>query len=84
MVSFECDSNKMLTELNNLGKWVEKADGIDYETKNLPLVSVSEKGKGMGQLNRPHDVIVDKKTVSIHIGDTFNNFVKVFDSTGKY
>ena len=85
MVSFECDSNKMLAELNSLGKWVEKVrSGIDYKSKKQPLVSVCEKGKGMGQLYYPRSVTVDKKTGNIYIADTNNNCVKVFDSTGKY
>ena len=43
-VSFECDSNKMLAELNNLGKLVEKVrSGIDYKSKKQPLVSVCKK-----------------------------------------
>ena len=45
MVSFECDSNKMLAELNKLGKLVEKVrTGIDYKSKKQPLVSVCGKG----------------------------------------
>ena len=37
MVSFECDSNKMLAELNKLGKLVEKVrSGIDYKSKIKP------------------------------------------------
>ena len=45
MVSFECDSNKMLAELNNLGKLVEKVrSGIDYKSKKQPFVSVCENG----------------------------------------
>ena len=85
MVSFDCDSKEMLAELNNLGKLVEKVrSGIDYKSKKQALVSVCEKGKGMGQFNRPHDVTVDKKTGNIYIADTFNNFIKVFDSTGNY
>ena len=84
MVSFECDSNKMLAELNNLGKLVEKVSGIDYKSKKQPLVSVCEKGKEMGQLNNPLDVIVDNKTGNIYIADQSNNCVKVFDRTGKY
>ena len=85
MVSFECDSNKMLAELNNLGKLVEKVrSGIDYKSKKQPLVSVCEKGKGMEQLDCPRGVTVDKKTGNIYIADTDNNCVKVFDSTGKY
>ena len=85
MVSFECDSNKMLAELNSLGKWVEKVrSGIDYKSKKQPLVSVCEKGKGMEQLYYPRGITVDKKTGNIYIADTENNCVKVFDSTGKY
>ena len=85
MVSFECDSNKMLTELNKLGKLVEKVrSGIDYKSKKQPLVSVCEKGKGMEQLNYPHGVTVDNRTGNIYIADQSNHCVKVFDSTGKY
>ena len=85
MVSFECDSNKMLAELNNLGKLLEKVrSGINYKSKKQPLVSACEKGNGMGQLNCPRDVTVDNKTGNIYITDVSNNCVKVFDSTGKY
>ena len=85
MVSFECDSNKMLADLNNLGRLVEKVRSkIDYKSKKQPLVSVCEKGKGMEQLYYPRDVTVDNKTGNIYIADTENNCVKVFDSTGKY
>ena len=84
MVNFECDSNKMLAELNNLGKLVEKVSGIDYKSKKQPLVSVCEKGKGMEQLDYPRGVTVDNETGNIYIADTYNNCVKVFDSTGKY
>ena len=85
MVSFKSDSNKMLAELNNLGKLVEKVrSGIDYKSKKQPLVSVCEKGKGMEQLYWPHDVTVENKTGNIYIADQYNNCVKIFDSTGKY
>ena len=85
MVSLECDSNKMLAELDNLGKLVEKVrSGIDYKSKKQPLVSVCEKGKGMEQLNNPQDVTVENETGNIYIADTQNNCVKVFDSTAKY
>ena len=85
MVSFECDSNKMLTVLNNLGKLVGKVrSGIDYKSKKQPLVSVCEKGNGMEQLNSPFGVTVDNNTGNIYIADYSNNCVKVFDSTGKY
>ena len=85
MVCFECDNSKMLAELNNFGKLVEEVrSGIDYKSKIQPVVSVCEKGNGMGQLNGPRDVTVDNETGNIYIADTDNNCVKVFDSTGKY
>ena len=85
MFSFECDSNKMLAELNSLGKLVEKVrSGIDYRSKKLPLVSVCEKGKGINQLYCPCGVTVDNEAGNIYIADTENYCVKVFDSTGKY
>ena len=85
MVSFECDSNKMLAELNNLCKLVERVrSGIDYKSKKQPLVSVCEKGKGMEQLYWPRGVTIEKETGNIYIADQYNNCVKVFDSTGKY
>ena len=85
MVSFECDSNKMLAELNSLGNLVEKVrSGIDYSSKKQPLVSVCAKGKRTEQLNRPRGITVDNETGNIYIADTVNNCVKVFDSTGKY
>ena len=85
MINFECDSNKMLAELNNLGKLVEKVrSGIDYKSKKQALVSVCAKGKRMKQLVWPRDVTVDNKTGNIYIADQYNNCVKVFDSTGKY
>ena len=84
MVSFECDSNKLLAELNSLGKLAEKVrSGIDYRSKKQPLVSVCEKGKGIEQLYYPRCVTVDNKTGNIYIADTYSNCVKVFDSTGK-
>ena len=85
MVSFECDSNKMLAELNKLGKLVERVrSGIDYKSKKQPLLSVCEIGNGMEQLNSPRGVTVDNRTGNIYIADRSNHCVKVFDSTGKY
>ena len=85
IVSFECDSNKMLADLNSLGNLVEKVRSeIDYKNKKQPLVSVCEKGKEMEQLYWSHGVTVDYKTGNIYIADTNNNCVKVFDTTGKY
>ena len=85
MVTFECDSNKMLAELNKLGKLVGKVrSGIDYKSKKQPLVSVCERGKGMEQLNFPRGVTVDNKSGNVYIADQWNNCMKVFDSTGKF
>ena len=85
MVSFECDKNKMLAELNNLGKLVEKvSSGIDYKSKKQSVMSVCERGKGMKQLDWPLGVTVDNKTGNIYVADKSNNCVKVFDKTGKY
>ena len=83
--TFKCDSNKMLAELNKLGKLVEKVrSGIDYKSKKQPLVNVCKKGNGLKQLNNPLGVTVDNKTGNIYIADQYNHCVKVFDSTGKY
>ena len=85
MVSFECDSNKMLAELNKLGKLVERVrSGIDYKSKKQPLLSVCQRGKGMKQLDNPLGVTVDNETGNIYIADQSNHCVKVFDSAGKY
>ena len=84
IVSFECENNKMLAELNKLGKLVEKVSGIYYKSKKQPLVSVCEKGKGLEQLNYPLGVTVDNNTGNIYIADHDNNCVKVFNKTGKY
>ena len=84
MVRLECDSNKILAELNNLGKLVEKVGGIDYKSKKKPLVSVCDNGNGMGHLNNPLGVTVDNETGNIYIADQFNNCVKVFDRTVKF
>ena len=74
MVSFVCDSNKMLAELNNLGKLVVKVrSGIDYKSNKQSLVSVCENGKGMEQLDYPRDVTVDNKTENIYITEQYNN-----------
>ena len=84
MVSFECDSNKMFAELNNLGNLSEKVSGIDYNSKIQTLVSVCDKGKEINQLNFPRVVTVDNETGNIYIADQCNHCVKVFDSTGEY
>ena len=71
----------MLVELNNLGRSVEKVrSGIVYRSKKQFLVSVCEKGNGMGQLNNPRGLTVDNKTENIYIADQSNNCVTEGDS----
>ena len=85
MVSFECGWNQMLAGLNKLGKLVEKVRiGIDYNSKEHPLVSVCGKGKGIKQLYCPFGMAVDNTTGNIYIADIDNSCIKVFDSNGKY
>ena len=84
MVSFECDNNKMLAELNKLGKLVGKVSEIDYKSKKQPLVSVCKNGKGMEQINWPQGVTVDYNTGNIYVSDFKDHCVKVLDSTGNY
>ena len=85
MFTFECEGNKILSKVNNLGEFVEKVGSqIDYKNKRQPLVIVCENGEGMDKLSYPHGVTFDKKTGNIYIAVRLNNCVKVFDSTGKY
>ena len=85
MFTFEFDSSRVLTELNKLSKFVEKGgSGIDYKSKEQPLVSVGKQGKENQHLNYPHGVTVDNKTGKIYIADLYSKCVKVFDSNGKY
>ena len=85
MVSFECNSNRMLAELNHLGKLVEKVrSGVGYKSKKQPLVSVCMRGIGDQQLHSPLGVSVDNETGNIYVADQFSNCVKVYNSTGEY
>ena len=84
MVHLVCDNRKILTDLNTLGKLVEKVRSVvDYKSKLHPVVSVCEKGNRMEQLNYPWGVTVDNKTGNIYATDNINHCVKVFDSSGK-
>ena len=84
LVSFVCDKEKLLTEVNKLCKLVERASKIDYQSKTQSIISVCDKGTGNEQLNYPRGVAVDHNTSNIYVADNFNNCVKVFDSTAKY
>ena len=84
LVSFVCDREKLLTEVNKLCKLVERVSEIDYKSKTQSIISVCDHGTGNGQLNIPFVVTVDHNTGNIYVADCLNNCVKVFDNTAKY
>ena len=84
LVSFVCDKEKLLTEVNKLCKLVERVSEIDYKSKTQSIISVCNKGTGNGQLYWPYDVTVDPNTGNIYVADNHNNCVKIFDNTSKY
>ena len=86
LVSFVCDKGKLLTEVNELSKLVERVSEIDYKSKTQSIISVCDKGKGTRneQLSYPWDVTVNHNTGNIYVADFYNHCVKVFDNTAKY
>ena len=84
LVTFVCDKNKLLTEVNKLCKLVERVREIDYKRKTQSIISVCEEGTGNEQLNGPRGVTVDHNTGNIYVVDCNNNCLKVFDNTAKY
>ena len=84
LVSFVCDKEKLLIEVNNLCKLVERVSEIDYKSKTRSIISVCDRGNGNTQLNNPFGVTVDHNTGNIYVADYSNNCVKVFDNTAKY
>ena len=84
LVSFVCDKEKLLTEVNKLCKLVERVSEIDYKSKTQSIISVCDRGTGNGQLKNPWGVTVDHNTGNIYVADYYNNCVKVFDNTAKY
>ena len=84
LVSFVCDKNKLLTEVNKLCKLVETVNEIDYKCKTQSIISVYDKGTGNEQLNRPLGVTVDHDTGNVYVVDHSKNCVKVFDNNAKY
>ena len=84
LVSFVCEKEKLLTELNKLCKLVERVSEIDYKSKTRSIISVCDNGTGNEQLNLPYGVTVDHNTGNIYVADNNNNCVKVFDNTAKY
>ena len=84
LVTFVCDKNKLLSEVNELCKLVERESEIDYKNKTQSIISVCDSGTGNEQLNGPRGVTVDHNTGNIYVADCYNNCVKVFDNTAKY
>ena len=84
LVSFVCDKEKLLTEVNKLCKLVERVSEIDYKSKTQSIISVCDRGTGNGQLNNPRGVTVDHNTGNIYVADFGNKCVNVFDNTAKY
>ena len=84
LVSFFCDKEKLLTEMNKLCKLVERVNEIDYKSKTQSIISVCDRGTGNGQLKNPRGVTVDHNTGNIYVADYGDNCVKVFDNTAKY
>ena len=84
LLTFVCDKKKLLSEVNELCKLVERVSEIDYKSKTQSIISVCDSGTGNEQLNYPRGVTVDHNTGNIYVADCINNCVKVFDNTAKY
>ena len=84
LVGFVCDEKKLLSEVNELCKLVERVSEIDYKNKTQPIISVCDRGTGNEQLNNPQGVTVDHNTGNIYVADYGDDCVKVFDNTAKY
>ena len=82
LVSFVCDKEKLLIDVNELCKLVERVSEIDYKSKTQSIISVCDKGTGNAQLD--WRVIVNHNTGNIYVADNLNHCVKVLDNTAKY
>jgi hypothetical protein len=54
-----------------------------YDNKGNWVKSWGEPGKGPGQFNLPHAIVVDR-TNHIYVGDRSNRRIQVFDTDGKF
>ena len=84
LVRFVCEKNKLVTEVNELCKLVERVSEIDYKSKTQSIISVCDRGTGNEQLESPWGVTVDHNTGNIYVADFDNNCVKVFDNSVKF
>ena len=84
LVSFVCDKEKLLIEVNELCKLVERVSEIDYKNKTQSIISVCDEGTDNEQLYWPRGVTVNHNTGNIYVADFYNHCVKVFDKTAEY
>ena len=84
LIRFVCDKNKLVREVNELCKLVERVSEIDYKSKTQSVISVCDKGTGSEQLYYLYGITVDHNPGNIYVADWYNNCVKVFDNTAKY
>ena len=84
LVRFVCEKNKLVTEVNELCKLVERVSEIDYKSKTQSIISVCDRSTGDEQLNWPYGVTVDHNTGNIYVAVYSNNCVKVFDNSVKF
>ena len=84
LVRFVCEKTKLVGEVNELCKLVERVSEIDYKSKTQSIISVCDKGTDDEQLNLPRGATVDHNTGNIYVADCWNHCVKVFDNTAKY
>ena len=84
LVSFVCDKEKLLIEVNELCKLVERVSEIEYKSKTQSIISVCDKGTDNEQLSYPCGVTVNHNTGNIYVADLCNHCVKVFNNTAKY
>ena len=84
LVRFVCEKTKLVGEVNELCKLLERVSEIDYKSKTQSIISVCDRGTGNEQLNSPEGVTVDPNTGNIYVADYYNHCVKVFDNTAKY
>ena len=84
LVTLVCDKKKLLSEVNQLCKLVERVSEIDYRRKTQSIINLCDGGTGDEQLNNPHSVTVDHNTGISYVADYNNKCVKVFDYTAKY
>jgi 6-bladed beta-propeller protein len=54
-----------------------------YDRNGDWVKSWGEKGKGPGQFNLPHTIVIDRNN-NIYVGDRSNHRIQVFDTDGKF